>query len=178
MNIEMASRILTFVSCTLYFFLLLNFTIIGFASLIVGSVGVGLFIPTLITYDSYKMSTCLIVDIEFDSCGNSCYYIMWSVEYYLLNQTSNQYIFSTLTETYDTIDDVSKKISSYKIRSNHTCYYDKRQIVQIQWNEPSSPQPYLIMMMVGFSLAVFYLILITIFYCYRTHQVMKSISSV
>lgn len=175
---KMASRILTFVSCTLYFFLLLNITIIGFASLIVGSVGVGLFIPTLVTYDSYQNNTCLIVDIEYDTCGDSCYYIMWSVEYYRLNQTSSQYTFSTITQTYNTLDEILQKFLIYKFRSNHTCYYDKTKIVRVQWDEPSSPKPYLIMMVMGFSLTGVYLILITIFYRYRSQKMTKSISSI
>jgi len=160
----MASRILTFVSCTLYLFLLINFTIIGFASFIIGSVGVGLFVPKFITYQAYENSTCFIVDIEHDTCQDSCYYIMWSVEYYITNITSSQYTFSTITQTYDTADVITDIISVYKVRSNHTCYYDKTQVLRVQWNEPSFPTPYLIMMTVGYSLTGIYLILIAIFY--------------
>jgi len=168
----MASRILTFVSCTLYLFILVNFTIIGFASFIVGSIGVGLYVPTFMTYKSYENTTCFIVDIECDTCQDSCYYIMWSVEYYI----SSQYTFSTITQTYDTSDEITEIISVYQIRSNHTCYYDKTKVVRVQWKEPSSPKPYLIMMAVGYSLTGIYLILIGIFY-YRSYKMNNRNSS-
>jgi hypothetical protein len=163
----MSSRILTFVSCTLYFFLLLNFTIIGFASFILGSVGIGLFIPTLLNYESYQNNTCFIVDLEYDRCQDSCYYVIWSVEYYILNSPSSQYTFSTISQTFSTLNEAEKTVSVYSDRSNHTCYYDIKQIVRVQWNQPSSPEPYLIMMIVGFILTGIYLIFIGIFYFYR-----------
>ena len=162
----MASRILTFVSCTLYFFLLFTFTIIGFASFIIGSIGVGFFIPTSRIYNTYKTTTCLIVDVDYDTCTDSCYYVMWSVEYYI----SSQYTFSTIQKTFDTFNEITEIISIYEDQSNHTCYYDQNQNVRVQWNQPASPQPYLIMIIVGFSLTGIYLILIGFFYYYRSRK--------
>jgi hypothetical protein len=91
---------------------------------------------------------------------------MWSVEYYI----SGQYTFSTITHTYDTFDEISEKAAIYKDRSNQTCYYDKKKFVRIQWNKPSSPKPYLIMVVVGFSFTGIYLIIIGFVYYYRSQK--------
>jgi hypothetical protein len=167
----MASRIVSFVSCTLYFILLVNLTIIGFASLLVGCIGAGLFKSTSITYDHYKNTTCFIVDMEYDTCENSCYYVMWSVEYYISNSTSSQYTFSAITQIHDTSKKILEKVAIYKDLTNHTCYYDKRHLVHVQWDKPSSPTPYLIMMIVGFICTGIYLIFIGIFYYCRFHEI-------
>lgn len=162
----MASRILTCVSCTLYLFLLISFTIIGFASLIVGAIGVGLYIPTSQTYNNYNNNTCFIVDVKYDACIDSCYYITWSVEYH----ATRRYSFSTITQTYETLNEVSEQIAIYSDKSNHTCYYDLTQITRVQWTRPPSPTPYLIMLIIGFSLTGIYLILIAFFHCYRLYN--------
>ncbi|CAF0793162.1 unnamed protein product [Rotaria sp. Silwood1] len=161
----MASRILTLVSCTLYIFLLVTFTIIGVASLIVGVVGVGRYIPTKAAHRTHKNVTCLIVDVDYDSCQHSCYYVMWSVEYRVAK--SNKYTFSTIIKKYGTLGEALAKMVNYNVRTNHTCYYNKKKIVHVQWEKPSSSKPYLIMMIVGFTLTGIYIIIITIVSVYR-----------
>ncbi|CAF2518110.1 unnamed protein product [Rotaria sp. Silwood2] len=161
----MASRIVTFVSCTLYLFFLVIITIIGLASFIIGIIGVSRFISTHVAWTAHKHVTCLIVDVDYDSCQDSCYYVMWSVVYHV--SKFNKYTFSTITQTYDTLDVALKKIAIYNVRTNHTCYYHKKQIVNVKWEKPSSPKPYLIMMIVGFSLTGIYIIIIAIVFIYR-----------
>ncbi|CAF0810602.1 unnamed protein product [Rotaria sordida] len=164
----MASRILSFVSCTLYFFFLINFTIIGLTSFIIGVVGIGRFIPTHITYTTHKNTTCFIVDVDYDICQDSCYCVMWSIEYHI--SKSHKYTFSTIIHIYETLDEALKKITIYNIRTNHTCYYDKTQHVNIRWEKPSSSKPYLIMMIVGFSLTGIYIIIIAVVSFYRSRR--------
>ena len=169
----MASRILTFFSCTCYLFLLSTITIIGFASFIVGSIGAGLFIPFTITSDNYRNTTCLIVDVDYDRCEDACFDVLWSVKYRIRNPTFGQQVFSTIIEKFDTLAEQSNNVALYTDRSNHTCYYDKREFVRVQWEEPTSPRPFFIMMIVGFSLTGVYVICIGIFYCYRLNKCIK-----
>ena len=156
----MASRILTFVSCTLYFSFLVIFTMIGLTSVIIGFVGLGLYIPTLINSNAYEKNTCFIIDHEYDTCHRqndlSCYSIMWSVEY----TASDSFIFSTITKIYETPKEALDILKDYKDKGNYTCYHHETQVTDVQWEEPSSPVPYLIMMIVGFSLTGIYLIVI------------------
>jgi len=166
----MASRILTCVSCTLYFFCLITLTTIGLTSIIVGFVGLGLYIPTLINYNTYITNVCSVIDREYTICeqqNNICYSVMWSVEYLVLNQTSESYIFSTITETYNTAVKALKDFRTYKENNSYTCYYPKDYVSDVQWNEPSSPTPYLIMMIVGFTLTGLYFIAIGIITIHR-----------
>jgi hypothetical protein len=66
---NMASRVLTCVSCTLYFSFLVAFTAVGLTAIIIGFVGLGLYIPTSIIYNSLQTNTCLIIDHEYDTCN-------------------------------------------------------------------------------------------------------------
>jgi hypothetical protein len=177
----MASRVVTFISCTLYVTLLIGSALIALAPFVVGTIGVGLYIPTSIIYDLYKNNTCFILDLQYDSCNSvnkffqdTCYSIMWSVEYYILNSTSSLYVFTTITKTYPTLEQVLGKIIRYKERSHHICYYDKTHIANVQWNEPSSPTSYLIMIIIGFSLTGMYLIIFGSFYLYRSKRKMNN----
>lgn len=169
----MASRIIACIACTLYFCLLISITIIGFGSMIVGAVGIGLYIPTSTTYDSYKNNTCAIIDVDYDSCIDSCYYVMWSVKYRVSYGKTRQYTFSTITKTYNTLNEVKKETDIYADNTNHTCYYDQSEVARVQWTRPSSPKPYLIMLIVGFSLTGIYLILIAIIFSYRIYNSKK-----
>lgn len=162
----MASRILTFVSCTVYVFLLLTFTIIGFASFIIGSIGTGLYIPTERTFNTFHNNTCQIVDIDYGPCQDSCYFIMWSVEFYV----SSQYVFSTIREKFETDSEMMDKVENYNLLMNRTCFYDETLHVRVQWNQPASSRPYFIMIIVGFSLTGIYLILIGFFYYKRSYE--------
>ena len=166
----MASRILTFFSCTCYLVLLVSLIIIGFASFIVGSIGVGLFIPFSITSNHYKNTTCFIVDVNSDRCDQSCFDVLWSVEYFIRQGRSSQYLFSTIMKKFDTSTEQTKKVALYTDRTNHTCYYDTREVLRVQWDPPTSPRPFLIMMIVGFSITAVYLISIAIFYRCRLNK--------
>ena len=177
----MASRVVTFVSCTLYVTLLIGSTVIGLAPFVIGTIGLGLYIPTSIIYNSYKNNTCFILDLQYDSCNSvhhffqdTCYSIMWSVEYYIVNSTSNRYVFSTIKQAYPTLEEVFETILRYKERSRHICYYDKTRTADVQWNEPSSPRSYLIMIIIGFSLTGIYLIIVGSFYLYRSKTKMNN----
>lgn len=169
----MASRILTFVSCTLYFTLLVILTAIGLTSIIIGFVGLGLYIPTFINYHAYSSNSCLVIDHEYDTChlrDDICYSVMWSVEYGVSNRTYYRYIFSTITQFYDTPQEALDKLKLYTDKQNYTCYYHKTDVLDVKWDRPSSPRPYLIMMIIGFTLTGTYFIVIgfiTIYRCTR-----------
>lgn len=154
----MASRLLSFVSCTLYFSIIISFTIIGFVSLIVGAVGLARFIPTYVTYNTYMKNLCFVIDSDYDIGTDSYYTATWSVQYYASNGTSDQSIYSTITQRYDSIDKTLEKIDYYCIGTRYTCYYDSHNLNQVQWDEPASPQPYFIMMVIGLGLNVSYII--------------------
>jgi len=166
----MASRILTVVSCTLYFSFLVILTAIGVTSIIIGFVGLGLYIPTLINYNAYSSNICYVVDHEYDTChltNDICYTVMWSVEYPITNQTSEGYIFSSITETYNTPLVALDRLQTYIDGDNYTCYYQKINVLDVKWDKPSSPKPYLIMMIVGFTLTGIYFIVIILIAIYR-----------
>ena len=150
----MTSRILTFVSCTIYFTVLCALSIIGLAAIVVGIIGLGLYIPTLNHYNEFKENTCLIITHQYDICsqGNdlTCYSVQWSVEYSIMNELSDRYIFSTIKKTYKTPDEALSQLDSYQDQNNYTCYYDKINTVDVKWEEPTSPTPFLIMTIVGF----------------------------
>lgn len=169
----MASRILTFFSCTCYLFILISITIIGLTSFITGSIGAGLFITFSINAKNYKNTTCFIVDVDYDRCDDTCFDVLWSVKYRLRNSRSGQYIFSTIIEKFDTLNEQSKNVAFYNERSNHTCYYDKTEVVRVQWEAPTSPQPFFIMMIVGFCVTGIYAICIVIFYLCRLKKCVK-----
>jgi hypothetical protein len=169
----MASRILTIVSCTLYFVFLVILTAIGVTSIIIAFVGLGLYIPTLINYNTYSSNICYVIDHEYDTChltNSICYTVMWSVEYRITNQTFERYIFSTITETYNTPVVALNKLQIYEDGDNYTCYYNTINVLNVKWDKPTSPKPYLIMMIIGFTLTGIYfivIILITIYRCTR-----------
>lgn len=166
----MASRILTCVSCTLYLTFLIILTAIGLTSIIVGFVGLGLYIPTLINYNSYSSNSCFVLDHEYDTChlrNDICYSVMWSVEYTISNRTSQSYMFSTITQIYYSATEALDKLKTYKNNQNYTCYYHKKDSLDVQWNKPSSPRPYLIMMIIGFTLSGLYFIVIGFITVYR-----------
>jgi hypothetical protein len=163
----MASRILTCVSCTLYFSFLVTLTAIGLISIVVGFIGLGLYIPTFINSKAYTSDTCSILDHDYDPCqqqndtsDTSCYSVVWSVEYTILVSTSERHKFSTITQNYDTSVEALDNLRIYKVQTNHTCYYLNAHTTDVQWDEPKSPRPYLIMMTVGFGLAAIYFIVI------------------
>jgi hypothetical protein len=95
---------------------------------------------------------------------------MWSVEYRITNQTFERYIFSTITETYNTPVVALNKLQIYEDGDNYTCYYNTINVLNVKWDKPTSPKPYLIMMIIGFTLTGIYfivIILITIYRCTR-----------
>jgi hypothetical protein len=153
----MFSRISTVVSCILHFYFLVTITVIGLASIIIGFVGLGMYVPTLINYNSYNKNICYIMDHEYDICTRkndvSCYSLMWYVEYTVTNQTSDRYMFSTITKFYETPVQALKDLRIYEDKNNYTCYYHQILLRNVQWDQPSSPRPYLIMMIIGFTLA-------------------------
>jgi len=173
----MASRIVTCVSCTLYLCFLVTLTIIGLTSVTIGFIGLGLYVPTFINSKAYISNICSIIDHEYDTCRQQnddsqipCFSIMWSVEYTISNSTYATYKFSTITELYDTSREALDALKIYKDRTNHTCYYHNIQNTNVQWDEPKSPKPYFIMMVVGFSLTGIYFIVIGFVALYRCRK--------
>ena len=65
---SMASRILTFVSCTLYLSFLIIITVVGFTSIIIGFVGLGLYISSSLNFNSYNSTLCFVIDYDYDIC--------------------------------------------------------------------------------------------------------------
>ncbi|CAF3680987.1 unnamed protein product [Rotaria socialis] len=167
----MSSRIVTLVSVALYFALIISFTIIGFASLIVGAVGLANFIPTYTAFKAYTNNTCLIVDIDDDWCPNTGFCVMWSVEYYISNGTHAQLIFSTIVNKFVSTATAMQKIDTYDIITSQICYYDTKKLVNVQWEKPVSPTPYFFMMIIGLSLNVAYIISISFCSFFQSKQV-------
>jgi hypothetical protein len=167
----MASRILTCVSCTLYFSFFVTITAIGLTAIVIGLIGLGIYVPTLINYNSYSKSTCYIIDHDYDTCRRqndiSCYSVMWSVEYIVSNYSSERCIFSTITHTYKTSEEALEEVRIYKDNYNYTCYYHNIYMTDVKWDAPSSPTPYLIMMTVGFALTGIYSVIIGVIALYR-----------
>jgi hypothetical protein len=170
----MASRILTCVSCTLYLSFLVTLTITGLTSIIIGFIGLGLYIPTFINSKAYTANTCLILDHEYDTCRQQnddsqppCYSITWSVEYTISSSTSEHYTFSSITKFYDSSIEALDELKTFTDQTNHTCYSHNTHNTDVQWEEPKSPKPYLIMMIVGFSLTAMYFIVIGLVALYR-----------
>jgi len=163
---SMASRILTFVSCTLYLSFLIIITVVGFTSIIIGFVGLGLYISSSLNFNSYNSTLCFVIDHDYDTCHQQnedlCFLIMWSVEYTVPNSdVSDRYIFSTITKTYDTPQKALNDLDSYKDNGTYTSYYHRTHFEDVKWEQPSSPTPYLIMMIVGFALTLIYFVVIT-----------------
>ncbi|CAF3316021.1 unnamed protein product [Rotaria socialis] len=167
----MSSRIVTLVSVTLYFVLIISFTIIGFASLIVGAVGLANFIPTYKAFKTYRNNTCLIVDIDYDWCPDTGYCVMWSVEYYISNAAYTQLLFSTIVNKFESTAKAMQKIDTYDIITSQICYYDTTKLVNVQWEQPVSPTPYFFMMIIGLSLNVAYIISIALCSFFQSKQV-------
>lgn len=150
----MTSRILTFVSCTIYFVVLCTLSIIGLTAIVIGIVGLGLYIPTVNYYNEYNENICTVLSHHYDICSQqkdlTCYSVEWSVEYNILNETLDQYVFSTIKKTYKTPDDALNQLDYYQDKNNYTCYYDKINVLDVKWDRPTSPTPFLIMVIVGF----------------------------
>ena len=174
----MASRILTCVSCILYF----SFPVIGLIAIVIGFIGLGLYIPIYINSTRYKINTCLIHNHEYDTCyqgkslfQDSCYSIKWSVEYIISNSTSDRFIFSTITQIYRTSIEALDQLKIYKDKNAYTCYYHNIRTADVQWDRPISARPYLIMTIVGFSLTGIYLVVIGFIILYRWQRRSTSI---
>jgi hypothetical protein len=169
----MGGRILTLFSCTLYFSILFILTAIGLTSIIIAFVGLGLYIPTSINYNTYINTTCSVLSHEYHVCHQQsglCYSVKWSVEYPVLNQTSESYLFSNIKQVYDTPIEALNILTIYQDGNNYTCYYNKEEVLTVKWSKPESPGPYLIMMIVGFTLTGIYFIVIgfiVVFRCVR-----------
>lgn len=148
----MTSRILTFVSCTIYFAVLCTLFIIALTAIVVGIIGVGLYIPTVNHYNEYNENTCAVMAHQYDVCSQrndlTCYSVQWSVEYVI--ETPDRYIFSTIKKTYKTPEAALNQLEYYQDKNNYTCYYDKIDTLDVKWDKPTSPTPFLIMTIVGF----------------------------
>ena len=165
----MASRIRTFFSHTAYFTTVLILTVIGSAAIVIGFIGLGLYIPTLKNYESYAQSICTVIDHEYDNCAHgiyisttTCFSVMWSVQYTVSNSASDSYVFSTITQIYQQSVDALNRLNEYQDNTNYTCYYQKINLTNVQWDEPPLATPFLIMLIVGFSFASVYFVVIGI----------------
>ncbi|UJR30752.1 hypothetical protein I4U23_018272 [Adineta vaga] len=170
----MASRIGIFLSRTAYFTTVLILTVIGLTSIVIGFIGLGLYIPTSKNYQLYSKTICSILDHEYDNCEHgiyisptTCFSIMWSVEYIISNSASDRYVYSTITQIYEKSIEALDKLASYQDNTNHTCYYHQINVTNVQWEEPPLATPYLIMLIVGFSFASVYIFVIGIIIIYR-----------
>jgi len=170
----MASRILTFVSCTLYFCILCTLTVIGLTSIIIAFIGVGLYIPTLINYNAYSSNNCFVLSHIYDTCqqqsGGTCYSDTWSVQYIVSNRTSQRYQFATITLSFGKATDALNKLKSYLDNNTYPCYYNNKDLMTVKWDAPTSPRPYLIMIIVGFGLSGIYFIVIGFISIYRCQR--------
>lgn len=96
----MTSRILTFVSCTIYFIVLCTLSIIGLTAIVIGIIGLGLYIPTLNHHKEYYENTCAVRAHQYDVCSQrndlTCYSVEWSVNYIISNQVPERYLFFTI----------------------------------------------------------------------------------
>jgi len=165
----MASRILTCFQCTLPCSIVSTLVVIGLTSAVIGFVGLGLYIPTYINYNAYSENICFILNYEYNECQqentdsqNTCYSIKWSVEYIISDPVSDRYIFSTITEAYDTSMKALERLKNHRDKTDQTCYYHTVIIGNVQWDKPTSYSPYFIMMIVGFSLTGVYFMVIGI----------------
>ena len=170
----MSSRILKMVSCTLCFSVVATLTVVGLTSIVIGFVGLGLYIPSYINYKVYTEDTCSILNHQYNECNqetsgsqNTCYSITWSVEYLISDSVSDRYIFSTITETYATSMKALERLKNYQDRYSYNCYYHIVNIATVQWNQPTSSIPYFVMMIVGFSLTGVVFIVVGIIIAYR-----------
>lgn len=174
---EITSQILTLVSCTLYCSVVTIVTIIGLTSIVIGFIGLGLYIPTYTNYYIYSETTCLIIDHEYNECHqgdaaaqNTCYSIMWIVEYMIIDSIPDCYVFSTITETYETSAEALGKLKNYQDKTSPTCYYNPSNTANVQWERPKSSRPFFIMMIVGFSLTGAFFIILGIIIAYRCRR--------
>ncbi|CAF1309047.1 unnamed protein product [Adineta steineri] len=174
----MVSRFFSCVSSTVWFFTIAILTITGLTAIVIGLVGLGLYIPISMNYYEYTKSTCSIISHKYEDCQhgntislNTCFSVMWSVEYILQNSIPDRYIFSTITEIYTDSTVALEELRNYPVHTNHTCYYRTTNTANVQWLEPLSPIPYLVMLVVGFSLTGVYCIVISIIVlCRRRKQ--------
>lgn len=147
---------------------------IAVISAVIGCVGVGIFIPTNSQFEVFRSTMCSIVDHEYETCDDQgasnsglCYIAIWSVEYKIQGQTRDEPMFATITKKYKTPSEALTKLNVFKDDTNHTCYYHITRLTYVQWDEPASPRPYLIMMIVGYSFVFLYLVLmIFVVICY------------
>lgn len=153
-------------SCTFYHVFLVVSTVIAVIGAVIGCVGVGIYIPTNNQYQVYRSTLCSIVDHEYETCQDQmnanqqlCYMIVWSVEYYVSGQTSLDPMFATIKKKYSSASEALAKLNVYRDDTNHTCYYHYIRLTSVEWDLPTSPTPYLIMTIVGFSLVFVYIIL-------------------
>ncbi len=170
----MASRILTCVSCTLYVCIICTLTVIGLTAIVIAFIGIGLYIPTLINYNSYSSNNCFVISHTYGTCqqqsGATCFSDMWSVRYIISNRTSQYYVFATITLTFSKSTDALAKLRSYVDNSTYPCYYNNRDKTTVKWDSPTSPRPYLIMIIVGFSLSGIYFIVLAFIGIYRSQR--------
>ena len=153
----MPCRVLTDVTCTLYFMILCTLFIMGLIALVIGIVGLGLYIPTANYSNEYEENSCLILAHQYDLCNqlsaSNCYSAQWSVEYNILNQSPDRYVFSTIKKKYKTPEDALNQLDAYLDKKYYTCYHDKVNVLDVKWDKPPSPIPYLIMVIIGFVIA-------------------------
>jgi hypothetical protein len=170
----MASRILTCVSCTLYVCILSILTVIGLTAIVIALIGVGLYIPTLINYNSYISNSCFIISHTYGTCQQqnsvTCFSDMWSVRYSISNRTSQHYLFATITLTFSKSTDALTKLKTYVDNNTYPCYYSSKDTTTVKWDSPTSPRPYLIMIIVGFSLSGIYFIVLAFIGIYRCQR--------
>lgn len=167
----MVCRVLTYVTCTSYFIILCIIFITGLTALVIGIIGLGLYIPTADYFNEYNENSCMILAHQYDLCNQqsatNCYSAQWSVEYDILNESPDRYVFSTIKKKYETPEDALRQLDSYLDKNNYTCYYDKINVLDVKWDKPPSPTPYLIMVITGFVIAGINSIIIASVVIYR-----------
>jgi len=136
-------------------------------ALIIGFVGLGLYVTQLQDVKTYKQSDCTVIDQQIndrtcstDQCYGSsngqtcstiyytCYQPAWEVQYEAQGATQTSTINSG--QYYDFYSSAQDTVDDYQIGSEYTCYYDSTAVDNVSWTFPD-PLPYLIMLIVCFA---------------------------
>ena len=133
-----------------------------------------MFVPTNNYFQAYIKTRCYVLDHQYDTCDGqdegdqaSCYTNVWSVEFLPMNPPSKDITFSTITSMYSTSGEALQKLRDYPDNTNQTCYHHDVRLTNVQWDSPPSSLPYLLMIIIGFSLVAFYLLVILMCCAYQ-----------
>lgn len=159
-------------------------TVLALISFCMGCVGVGLFVPFNSDNRRFNRTMCHILDHEYDPCTDqndpsedTCYVVTWSVQYYAWNKSANVYVFSTIRHSYRTPLLAVDMLNIYKENTFQPCYYHRRVVVNVHWEEPIPSLPFLIMMCIGFSFSAIYVVVIgTFLFCQRRKRYASIVS--